>query len=132
MIATTIFMSCPAKRFGLTSVSAATKGKPPRPVRTRLYRLTRGGLKFKRARCSTHRQPPQFQANQVSQADLSLSIRSGEALVGDDAGQRGAYLPGRHPRFDPWIVEQSEQRAVVDREIADHPALVEGGPRVVL
>src|SRR6185369_10266151 len=133
MIATTIFMNCPAKLNGLTGVSAVTNESRPASAGTdRLHRLTRGGLKFKRGRCSTHRQPPQFQAKQVSEPDLSIAICAGEALVGDDAGQNAAYLPGRHPRFDPRIIEQGEQGAVVDREIADHPVLVEGGPRVAL
>ena len=47
-------------------------------------------------------------------------------------GSNGANLTGGHARLDARVVEQGQQRAVVDGEIADHAVLIERGPRIAL
>src|SRR5262249_4624571 len=108
------------------------KSRAASAVRARMHKLARGGLKFKRGYCSTHRQSPQIQAKWVSNTDLSSPVGGTKAVLRDDTGQNGANLTRGHPRLDPQIVKQGQQRAVINREIADHAVLVEGGPRVAL
>src|SRR5450830_674889 len=58
--------------------------------------------------------------------------RCGEAEVQDQAREPGARLPGGQAGLDARVIQQGEQRAVIDRQVADHAFLVERGPGIAL
>src|SRR5450759_689050 len=67
-----------------------------------------------------------------SYAVLFALGRCGEAEILDQAREPGARLPGGHAGLDARVIQQGEQRAIVNRQVADHAFLVERGPWIAL
>src|ERR1700690_2298412 len=90
------------------------------------------GSKIKRHYCRVPRRSSCKRAFYDSFSVLFALRRYGEAEILDQAREPRTRLPGGQAGLDMRVVQQGEQCAIVNRQVADHAFLVERGPWIAL